>query len=383
MAIEDIKGMAERIPEILSRQPNEAQTNQWLVEPFVEALGYRISDPTQVEREATADFGGRQSYKVDYIIKSEGVPIVVIECKRASESLGNHFDQLKGYFSATAAEIAKTGVKKGLLGVLTNGLVYQFFTDQNEPNILDVTPFWEIDVRSLNSKALEQLGKLERGNFNAADAVKGASELNHINSIRDRLALQLEYPDDSFVDLFGRELHSGGNYMPQIRESFRGLVKSAFREFVGEQIRMSAERGVESLNARPVPPLEEGTTGSEETGIGAETARDTDGGQQQQPTDEELEGYEIVKPLVGEVVAPEKVTIRDAQQYCAVFLDDNNRRPLCRLHFNRALKYIGLFDGNRGSNGAQIETRYPIESLQDIHNYADQLRETARRYLES
>ena len=106
-------------------------------------------------------------------------------------------------------------------------------------------------------------------------------------------------------------------------------------------------------------------------------------GRDTETTDEELEGYAVVKAIVGEVVDSERVTLRDAQQYCAVFLDDNNRRPLCRFHFNRSQKYIGLFDGSRASSGAQIEMRHAIESPQEINNHADQLRETARRYLQS
>ena len=112
MAIEDIKDLAESIQGIVSMRPNEAQTNQWLVEPFIEALGYKISDPTQVERESTADYGARQSYKVDYLIKSEGVPVMIIECKKASEDLNTHTGQLKGYFGATVAKIVDAGIKK-------------------------------------------------------------------------------------------------------------------------------------------------------------------------------------------------------------------------------------------------------------------------------
>lgn len=379
MAIEDIKELADRIPDILRLQPNEAQTNQWLVEPFIEALGYRISDPTQVERESAAAFGDRQSYKVDYMIKSEGVPIVVIECKKTSERLNVHTGQLKGYFNATASKIAETGDKKGLLGILTNGLIYQFFTDQNEPNVLDNSPFWEIDVQSLDSKALEQLKRIEKGNFSAVDAVKGASELNHIKSIKDRLTSQLESPDDDFVDLFGRRLHSGGNYMSTVREVFRPLVLSAFQEFVDDQIRMNYERGVESRNIRPPVAMEEEP--EDDTNLVSENAQDADMVQEQQPTDEELQGYEIVKAIVRDVANEQRIRINDTVNYCLVYLDRVGQ-PLCRFYFNSSRqKRIVLYDGGQGSS--RIEIRHDVGSPQDIHNHAEQLRETARRYLES
>ena len=379
---DDIKTLSERIPELLNMRLNEAQTNQYLVEPFIEALGYRLSDHTQVERESTADFGKRQSYKVDYAIKSEGVPIIVIECKKVSETLGGHFDQLKGYFSATVAELAKAGPRKGLIGVLTNGLTYQFFTDQEEPNIMDPRPFWQIDVRSLDSKALQQLEKFEKGNFDAVEAFKGASELNYINSIKDRLALQLETPDDGFVDFFGRDLHSGGNYTQVIRDSFRDLVHNAFKEFVGEQILRNAERGAEFLNTRPTPPTEELSDETTAESLDDVAENNTKTSQASEPTDEERQAYEIVKTIVSEVVDTARVIIRDNQSYCPIFLD-NNTMPLCRFYFDHQRKRIGLFDGRRNSQNSLLATMYDIQSVHDIHNHADQLRETAQRYLES
>jgi hypothetical protein len=39
-----------------------------------------------------------------------------------------------------------------------------------------------------------------------------------------------------------------------------------------------------------------------------------------------------------------QVVQRDAKSYMAVLLDDNNRKPIARLYFNRKQKYIGIFD---------------------------------------
>ena len=390
MAIEDIKELADRIPEILRLQPNEAQTNQWLVEPFIEALGYRISDPTQVERESTADYGPRQSYKVDYVIKSEGVPIIVIECKKASESLRgrngqlNHTGQLSGYFGATVRKIAEAGGKKELIGVLTNGLTYLFFTDQVDPNIMDGSPFWEIEVRSLDSKALEQLGRIERGHFNAENAVKGASELNYIAKMKETLTKHYNLQDgnrakvdDGFVNWLIRPLLPANSRMT---DEFKEMAQKALVDFVEELVvgRLRGSQQSVAPSAEEADPSQEPDELPE--GSNEETPEETS---TVITTDEELEGYEIVKAIVGEVVDPDRVTIRDAQQYCAVLFEDNNRRPLCRLHFNRSQKYLGVFDGSRNSSGALIEKRNPISSPADIHNFADALKETAQRYLES
>ena len=93
-------------------------------------------------------------------------------------------------------------------------------------------------------------------------------------------------------------------------------------------------------------------------------------------TVEELEGYYIVKSIVCEVISSERVTYRDSQSYFAIFADDNNRRPICRLHFNNlSNKRIGFVDENRNE---QMES---IDKLDDIYNFKKQLIEAAKRYV--
>jgi hypothetical protein len=69
------------------------------------------------------------------------------------------------------------------------------------------------------------------------------------------------------------------------------------------------------------------------------------------------------------------VVARDSKSYFAVLLDDNNRKPIARLHFNAAKqKYLGLLDADK------VETRHPIDALEDIYSFADEIREAVRRY---
>lgn len=77
-------------------------------------------------------------------------------------------------------------------------------------------------------------------------------------------------------------------------------------------------------------------------------------------TAEELEGYNIIKAILRQRVAVSRIVARDTQSYFGILLDDNNRKPIARLHFNAKQKYIGLFDADKN------ETRHPIESVDDI-----------------
>ena len=92
-------------------------------------------------------------------------------------------------------------------------------------------------------------------------------------------------------------------------------------------------------------------------------------------TEEELEGFYIVKSILREVFPAERVTYRDAVSYFAIFADDNNRRPICRLNFNRAQKKIGFITEDKK------EEWLPIANLDEIYQYRERIREAALKYL--
>jgi predicted type IV restriction endonuclease len=95
-------------------------------------------------------------------------------------------------------------------------------------------------------------------------------------------------------------------------------------------------------------------------------------------TEEELEGYYIVKSILREVIEPSRIAYRDVQSYFGILLDNNNRKPICRLYFNNtSAKRLGLFE--HGSDEKQEEKIF-IENLNDIYKYAERLKLTAQHY---
>ncbi|MDN5501834.1 MAG: hypothetical protein L0G80_18130 [Shewanella sp.] len=91
-------------------------------------------------------------------------------------------------------------------------------------------------------------------------------------------------------------------------------------------------------------------------------------------TTEEVEGYNIIKAILRQKVDLSRVVARDTQSYFGILLDDNNRKPLCRLHFNAKQKYLGLLDADKN------ETRHPINNLDEIFNFSEQLMNTVNFY---
>lgn len=84
-------------------------------------------------------------------------------------------------------------------------------------------------------------------------------------------------------------------------------------------------------------------------------------------TEEELEGFMIVKTILRQKIPVARIAYRDALSYFAILLDDNNRKTICRLYFNGTKKYIATIDENKK------EIKNEISSLDDIFNFSDVL----------
>ena len=93
-------------------------------------------------------------------------------------------------------------------------------------------------------------------------------------------------------------------------------------------------------------------------------------------TEEEMEAYNIVKAILRDIIDVKRVKMRDTKSYCGILLDDNNRKPICRLHFNSTQKYLGLISNKE-------EKRVPIDSLDDIFEHADSIRVVMKEYEDS
>lgn len=74
---------------------------------------------------------------------------------------------------------------------------------------------------------------------------------------------------------------------------------------------------------------------------------------------------------------PSRVVVRDQRSYCSIILDNDNRKPICRIWFNTSQKYLGVFDAERN------ETRQSIDGVENIYNFSIQLRETVQRSAEA
>ncbi|WFU06836.1 type I restriction enzyme HsdR N-terminal domain-containing protein (plasmid) [Rhizobium sp. CB3171] len=343
---ESLRAIAERVKSHSSTMATEEAVKTAVVLPFLRALGYDVFDPSEVVPEFTADAVGKKGEKVDYAIKIDNQIRILIECKPISVALERkHLDQLYRYFSVTDAKFA----------ILTNGRTFNFYTDLEAPNKLDARPFLVFDISDVQSGILSELRKFEKATFDVSNILATAERLKYTSGIKQVISKLIEEPSEEFVKMVSHDVYEGRITAP-VREMLTAVVRTAFREVIMDTVKSRLSSALaetqEVIEKIDVPVAEDPEVIT---------------------TEEEVEGYMIVKAIVRETISAKRVVMRDAKSYCAILIDNNNRKPLARLHFNRSVKYIGLFDGEN-------EERLIVDTLDQIYEYTDRLRATARKY---
>lgn len=349
-----LQELADKIRQSKELVQTEQATKSAFIMPFLQLLGYDVFNPAEVVPEYTADVGIKKGEKVDFAVLREGQPVMLLECKCCGASLdAGKCSQLFRYFhTLTTARI----------GILTNGVQYLFFTDLDKPNVMDQRPFMEFDMLVPDKALVPELLKLSKANWDMAAALSAATELKYTRALKTVLAAELQTPGDDMVRLLANKVYDGA-LTAKVREMFTGLVHKAFQQLVKDMIN-------ERLTSAMIAPHQMEQTAP------AENA----GQQPEEPVskvntmEEEHEGFHLVKAILRRTVDPKRIVMRDTQSYCGVLLDDNNRKPICRLHFNGKQKYIGLF------NADKVEERFPIAVVDDIYAFADRLKETVGFY---
>ncbi|MDH4184820.1 MAG: type I restriction enzyme HsdR N-terminal domain-containing protein [Nitrospinota bacterium] len=350
--IDRIRDLAAKIPNQIEHIKTEEATKTAFIMPFISALGYDVFNPLEVIPEFTADIGTKKGEKVDYAVKKDNKIIMLFECKSAGSDLNNdHMSQLHRYFSVTDSRF----------GILTNGVVYRFYSDIDEPNKMDTKPFFEFDLLNFEEHQILELKKFTKSTFSLEDILTTASTLKYLGTIKKILATELENPTEHLVRLFASQVYDG-KLTKSVMEQFTSIVREACAQFINEKIN---ERLKSALKASVA------SVKSEEGKEKSEDQKEYDSGIV--TTQEEIEGYLIIKAILGETVDVSRVAMRDTKGYCGVLLDDTNRKPVCRLYFNSAQKQIGLFLNKQ-------EKRVPIESLNEIFKHSKEIKDTVKGY---
>ncbi|WP_188151876.1 type I restriction endonuclease [Teredinibacter waterburyi] len=357
--IERLQGLSKKATQVAGSLVTEEATKNALVMPFLHSvLGYDVFDPSEVIPEFTADTGTKKGEKVDYALIKDGEVQILIECKKYGEKLASkHASQLFRYFSVTNARIA----------ILTNGTVYQFYTDLDAPNKMDEKPFLVLDLEDIDDHIVPEVKKLTKSSFDVDSIVDAAGELKYLSQIKRLLHQQFDEPEEDFVKFFASRVYEGP-LTAKVRAQFHEITVKALKQFLNDSIneRLKSAMGPDVKSALAEMKQDAGESEAIEYSGEEESKVVT--------TDDEKDAFNVVKAIVRQGVSVDRIIARDTQSYFGVLLDDNNRKPICRLHFNAKQKYIGIF------NVDKQETRYPIEEIDDIFKFSDALITTVGFY---
>lgn len=337
---EKIKEFVERVEKLKNSIKTEEATKTSLIMPFFSLLGYDVFNPNEFIPEYVADVGIKKGEKVDYAIALEDKLTILIEAKTINENLQKHDSQLFRYFGTTTAKLA----------ILTNGIKYKFYTDLEEANKMDITPFLEIDLLDLKETDLTELKKFCKESFDITTIINSASNLKYASSIEKILSEEFANPSDDFIRLILNKGIYEGVKTQSIVEKYRPILKKSMNYYINSLVNKKLQN---ALNNSTAERNEETLQEVEEDGIVT--------------TNEELESYYIVKSILSEFVNPNELYYKDTYSYFGILYENKVTKWICRVYLKENVKFIVIPDENKN------DVRYEIKEVTDIYKLKEKL----------
>ncbi len=349
-----LEQLHQRVNGLKDQIQTEEATKTAFVMPFIQILGYDIFNPTEVVPEFIADIGTKKGEKVDFVIKKEDEPILIIECKNWKENADAHNSQLHRYYH----------VSKARFGVLTNGIIYNFYTDLEQPNIMDEKPFFTINLDDLKDNSIKVLENFTKSGYNLESILDSAEALKYIKAIRKEFEKEIENPSDELVRLLVNRFFEKpltANRMITFKEYAKRALSISISESISSRLKSAL---VINDNIETEKAVVSTVNIDQNTDVSKVIT-----------TEEELEAFQIVKAILRERISSDRIAYRDTQSYFGILLDDNNRKPICRFHFGTNRKLIELFHKGKDSGEKII-----LDSLDGIYSHRNELHQTVENY---
>lgn len=236
------------------RATSEAATSQYLVLPFFSLLGYDPLNPDEIIPEAHASFSDKFKNRVDYAICVGGEPAIGVECKKVGALAVANRGELKGYFNAVPS------IK---LGILTDGLIWQLFSDTTRDNMMDDEPFVMLDLRevatgSVADHQLDALQRLRREVFDPGNVGADARHKLHVAAYIGVLERAFAQPDEAMVRTLMAAAGVDGRRTGRMLEEHAPVVHEAMQAFLDRKI-LARFGFAERADLVRVPPEASGT----------------------------------------------------------------------------------------------------------------------------
>ena len=338
---EKMNEFIERIEHLKKSINTEEATKTSLIMPFFSLLGYDVFNPNEFTPEFVADVGIKKGEKVDYAITIDNKLTILVEAKSIKEDLQKHDSQLFRYFGTTKAKIA----------ILTNGIKYKFYTDLEEINKMDTSPFLEINLLELKENDMVELKKFCKENFDINTIINSASNLKYASSIEKILSEEFANPSDEFIKLILSKGVYDGVKTQNIIDKYRPILKKSINYYISTLVNQKLQNALNNSSAETDSEIIEEI--SQEDSIIT--------------TDEELESYYIVKSILSEYVNPNDVYYKDTYSYFGILYENKVTKWICRVFLKENVKFVIIPDENKN------EVKYQINEVTDIYKLREKL----------
>ncbi|MBO6091058.1 MAG: type I restriction enzyme HsdR N-terminal domain-containing protein [Acetobacter sp.] len=241
-----LKNFAEDVQEKASHCTNEEATKQSLVLPFFELLGYDTRDPREFAPEYIADPSGKK--KVDYVILRNEKPIIALECKANHCS---HKDFVAGRGQLQAYFQSEVTIK---MGILTDGVIYEFYADSDHLNMMDLEAFWTLDLndivqgQQIEESVLERFQSFQKSTFNPEELRAEAKKMRSLQNFVKQIEELFQNPSEDFVRLL---VQKQALTQQTPTEEDKKLVKKAFDVFLKERCKSLGSEDSEEDEENP------------------------------------------------------------------------------------------------------------------------------------
>ena len=304
MNISQLRLLSEKILSMKDSISTEEATKTSFILPFIQNLGYDVFNPNELIAESVSDVGSKKGEKVDYLVSKDSEPIYIIECKKCCENLAGHKNQLIRYFHTSKARI----------GILTNGIEYEFYTDLDKPNIMDEAPFFTFNVLNFTDYDLKVLKHFTKSEYDLESILGQATNLRYMFKVKNAIAQELHSPTKEFIRHFIKKVYPD-RITKKVYEEFEEVIGAALEDYI-----------------LPKNSSTNNTTVVEE--VKAEDGIVT--------TEDELRVFSTIQNLFPE--HRDVITYIDYKGHFSVVLNNNRRLIICKALFNRNKKYIIFID---------------------------------------
>lgn len=343
---------------------NEAATKLSLIIPFIEALGYDTRNLDEVFPEYNASIGEHKDAWADYAILKDGKPIIIIEAKAYGVPLdAKKCNQLLLYFAGVNPEV----------GILTDGVTYQFFTKEADSEKMDTRPYMVLNMEKPDPILLNELKNISKEKFEHENVLNAADELRYNREFKQILDKQFkESPEEGFLRFFLSHTNADGEkcfdgvitkkvverFTPVLGRALTQYLRGKFQEWLNNAIE-KPDNAEGDENKTPEPSVEP----ISDNGIIT--------------TEDELQAGFILKSICGELVPIKDIVMKDYKQFCNFYYKGClNSKLVLRLYFNEKPYFIGLYD-------MENEEKIPVDSPQDLFNYKERLLNRLKQIMEN